>query len=212
MKPKKCLLTISGGIDSPVAGFLMLRKGFELVALHFDNRPFSNEIPLEKTKTLLEILSKKFGKKIKLCIVPHGKSQSEIVRNCNRKYTCILCRRIQFRIAEAIARKEKADFIVTGEALGQKASQTIRNIATIDSAVKIPVVRPLIGLDKEEIIKIAREAGTFETSSINTPCCSVVPMFPSTASRLEEIEFNEGKIDVGKLVREGVKGSRVVYC
>ncbi len=201
---------ISGGIDSPVAGYLMLRKGFKFVALHFDNRPFSTEMPIEKTKKLLEILSKRFNKKIKLYVVSHGKNQAEIVRNCNRKFTCVLCRRIQFRIAEAIARKEKAGFIVTGEALGQKASQTTRNIATIDSAIKIPVVRPLIGLDKEEIIKIAREAGTFEISSINTPCCTVTPMFPSTAARIEEIEFNEEKLDIGKLVKDGVKESKII--
>jgi len=201
---------ISGGLDSPVAGYMMLRKGIEVVGLHFDNSPFSTELPLEKTKKILHILSGKFGKKIKLYIIPHGKNQAEFVRKCTRKYTCLLCRRIQYRIAERIAKREKAAFIVTGEALGQKASQTIRNIATIGSAIKTPVVRPLIGLDKEEIIKIAREAGTFEASSLNTPCCTVVPLLPSTAARQEEIEFTEKNLDIEKLVEEAVENSRVV--
>jgi len=209
-KTNKCILMISGGLDSPVAGYLMLKKGIEVIALHFDNRPFSTEIPLEKAKKLLKILGEKFRKKIKLYIVPHGKNQAEFVRNCNRKYTCILCRRIQYRIAEKIAKKEKAQFIVTGEALGQKASQTIRNIATIDSAIRMPVVRPLIGLDKDEIIKIARIAGTYEISSLNVPCCTVVPMFPSTAARLEEIEFNEKRVDIKNLVKEAVKNSKII--
>lgn len=200
----KGLLLISGGIDSPVAGYLMLKKGVDVSAVHCDNQPFSDEKSLNKTRQLVGILAKKFNRKIRLYIVDHGKNQAEIVRHCERKLTCVLCRRMMFRIAEKIAEREKAAFLITGENLGQVASQTLDNLALCSTAVKMIILRPILCNDKQETMDLAKEIGTYETSILPGMCCGMVPQHPATKARKDFVEEEEKKIDVNKLVEDAL--------
>lgn len=203
----KGLLLISGGIDSPVAGYLMLKKNIELVAIHFDNQPFTDDKHVIKAKELVKKLSSISGKKIKMYLINHGLNQKEFITNCNRRYGCVLCRRMMFRIAEKIALKENCDFLVTGENLSQVASQTLDNLVTTDSAVEISILRPLLCNDKEETIKISKEIGLFETSILPGICCNAVPQNPATTSTVELLEEEESKLNISEMVANAVKAA-----
>jgi len=196
---KSVITLISGGIDSPVAAYMIGRLGYRVILVHFDNSPFASEINKKKTEECVEILKKHITID-DLVIVPHGKNLLEISKNCERKYTCVLCRRVMFRTAERLCEKLGAKAIVTGEFLGSKASQTLQNMEVISQSVKIPILRPLLGMDKEEIQKIGREIGTFYQGVSPAGCCSVAPNKPSTKARLEKIVEEEGKIDVEKMI------------
>ena len=201
----KAIALISGGIDSPVAVYLMMKKNVDIIALHLDTRPYSDDTSLKRTIEVLELLERKFKKRTRLHVIPHAAVQKEIAEKCDQHLRCVLCRRMMYRVAERLAEKEKADFIITGEAIGQKASQTLDNLYVIDRAVKIPVIRPLIGHDKEDTIKIARRIGTFETTAVKGGCCSLVPDKPATKAALEKIEKEEKKLDMKALLREAFK-------
>ncbi len=201
---------MSGGIDSPVSTHLLLERGADIIAVHFDNRPFTDDKQLNKTLELIKTLEELSGKRIKTYIVPHGPAQTTIARNAHRRYQCVLCRRMMYRIAERIAREEGAVAIATGESLGQVASQTLANLRTEEQSIEIPVLRPLIGLDKVEIVRIAKKIGTFELSISPGLCCTIVPDKPSTQARLNAILEEEGRIDVESLVEDAVKGAEVV--
>jgi len=194
----KVLALVSGGIDSPAALYMMLTLGAAAAVVHFDNRPFTDEKMIEKSKAIVTNYRKKFGP-IPLYIVPHGDAQLQFARNCDRKVHCLLCRRMMFRVAEKLAAKIGASALVTGESLGQVASQTLRNIRVESQAVSIIVLRPLIGMDKVEIEKIARRAGTYETSIAPGLCCTIVPSRPEIAAMLEKIIAEEKKVDIEAL-------------
>ncbi|UCE74380.1 MAG: 7-cyano-7-deazaguanine synthase [Methanomassiliicoccales archaeon] len=202
----KLISLISGGIDSPVATHMMLERKAEIVAVHFDNRPFTDEGQLNKTKSLIKELEKHHNREIKTIIVPHKESHIAFGKHCKRNLHCVLCRRMMFRIAEKIAQLEKADALLTGESLGQVASQTLRNIRTESQAVEIPILRPLIGLDKLEIEKFAKEIGTYEISILPGMCCTIVPKRPSTFSRLSVVLEEEKKVDIEGLVKKAMNG------
>lgn len=206
---RKMVALISGGIDSVVAMHLMLKNSVDIVAVHMHNAPFIDEKPLKKSRKLLELLAKKYRRKIKFYIIAHGANQAVIVKNCSRKYICVICRRFMYRIAEAIAKIERADAIVTGENLGQVASQTLDNLYVENKAIKMPVLRPLIGFNKNDIIKIAKDIGSYETSILPGQCCNVAPIFPETHASLAEIENNEKNLNVKELVKEAVKTASV---
>ncbi|NOQ38631.1 hypothetical protein GQ472_07150 [archaeon] len=206
----KLVTLLSGGIDSPVATHLMLDKGCDIIAVHMDNNNFTDNRSLEKVKTLLKTIAKHRNTKIKLCIAKHGPTLSEIMKKCDRKLTCVLCKRFMYRIAEEIAKKEKAEGIITGESMGQVASQTLDNLHIEDSAVNTRILRPLIGLDKTEIIDIAKEIGTYDISILPEQCCSQVPKFPETHGKLKEIEIAESKIDVKALVKKSVESVKII--
>lgn len=206
----KLISLISGGIDSPVATYLMMKKGADIVGVYFDNRPFCDEKSLEKTTKLVEKLEKIFNKKIKIYIVPHGNNLSVFAESCRKNLECVLCKRMMLRIGEKIAKTENADGLVTGESLGQVASQTLENIYVENQAVKIPVLRPLIGFDKIEIEKIAKETGLYEISIIPCLPCSIVPKKPATMARLENVLNEEEKIDISALVEESVRNAVVI--
>jgi thiamine biosynthesis protein ThiI len=188
---------------------LLLEKGVDIVAVHFDNRPFTDEKHLNKTLKLIERLEELSGKKMKRYVVPHGPVQLEISRNAHRRYQCVLCRRMMFRIAEMIAKKEGASAIATGESLGQVASQTLTNIRTEEQAVEIPILRPLIGLDKVEIERIGKRIGTYDVSISPGLCCTIVPDKPATQARLKAIKEEETKIDVESVVADAVEGAEI---
>ncbi|MEE9151511.1 MAG: hypothetical protein V3U20_06740 [Thermoplasmata archaeon] len=204
----KLISLISGGIDSPVATQLMLERGAEIVAVHFDNRPFTGDGQLNKTKAIIEHMEKLNKKNIKTFIAPHKGSHIAFAKNCKRNLHCVLCRRMMFRVAEKIAQMEGADALLTGESLGQVASQTLRNINTESQAVDIPILRPLIGLDKLEIERMAKRTGTYEISILPGMCCDMVPKRPSTYSKLSSILEEEEKVDIEGLVEEAKNGLR----
>jgi thiamine biosynthesis protein ThiI len=199
---------ISGGIDSPVAAHLMLQRGADLVLVHFDNRPFTDDAEVDKVRGLIARLREIHGD-IPAYLVPHGETaQLAAARGAPRRLGCVLCRRMMFRVAAAIARREKADGIVTGESLGQVASQTLRNVVVEQQALGgVPAVRPLIGMDKAEIVSIAKEIGTYDVSTGSGLCCTIVPSKPSVASRSVEVETAEEGLPVGDLVRAALEGA-----
>ncbi len=201
----KALLLLSGGIDSPVAGFLMKKKGLDLLPVYFDNYPFS----LEETKQRALDNAKKLDFE-EVLVVPHGGTLAEFMRSCNRKYQCVFCRRMMLRVAECLAEKHGAKALVTGENLAQVASQTLHNLLAEFKAVRIPIIRPLIGFDKEEIIRIAKKIGTYEISTRPVPCCTAVPRKPATTATEEALLGEEEKISVEELVEKEVEGSRIV--
>lgn len=202
----KCVALMSSGIDSPVAVWLMLEQGVEVVALHLDNRPYADNHSIEKFKRLVDQLEEQSGRSIKTVIAPHGNTQKAIAGCCNRRYQCLLCKRMMYRVAEQVALQENADFIVTGESMGQVASQTLQNLSVLNQAIKTPVIRPLIGFDKGETINIARGIGSFEISTEQGVCCTAVPKKPSTAAKLETILDEEKKIGVEELVEDALSG------
>ncbi len=201
----KGLLLLSGGIDSPVAGFLIAKRGVEISAVHYHSYPFTSERAEEKVKTLAEILTNYCGK-IKLFSVNLLNIQKNINEKCPEDEMTIISRRFMMRIAEKIALQEEIDALITGESLGQVASQTIKGIHVTNSSVNIPVLRPLIGMDKVEITEISKEIGTFETSILPfEDCCTVfLPKHPVTRPKLEDIEESEKALDVEELVDEAI--------
>jgi tRNA uracil 4-sulfurtransferase len=208
----RLLTLISGGIDSPVAAHLMLAKGHDVDLLHFDNRPFTDDIQIEKVRSLARIIYKSVEKarRPKLFASPHGKVQIAIARGAIRRYGCVLCRRMMFHVASELAKRDGYDALVTGESLGQVASQTLMNIRAEENAASVPVLRPLIGLDKLEIIAIAQRVGTFDTSILPSMCCSIVPEKPATKARVRDIQEAEAGLDMNTLVKQELDGIQEV--
>lgn len=193
------IVLLSGGIDSPVAGYLMGRQGLDLVLAHFDNRPFTSDAEIDKAMSLMRRLDDALGRESTKVLVPHGKAQTELARCCRRNMECVLCRRMMLRVAERLAKKYDASYIITGESLGQVASQTLANINVEERATSLPILRPLIGFDKVEIEKIAKEIGTYEISTRPGLCCTIAPKKPSTYSRLDTALAEESKVDIEAL-------------
>ncbi len=206
----KAVCLLSGGIDSPVAAHMMLSQGADVILLHMDNRPFIDDRPMKKVNDLVKTLSKLHKTKLKLILAEHGPTQASIVKNCPKKMTCVLCRRMMLKVAEAVAKKEDAEALITGENLGQVASQTLDNLRAEEGAVSLPILRPIVGFDKEDTIKIAREIGTFETSTLPGHCCGLAPQYPETHADVEELKRAENKLDVDKLVKDSVKSMKSI--
>jgi thiamine biosynthesis protein ThiI len=198
---------LSGGIDSPVAAHLMLSRGVELVMVHFDNRPFTDDEEVQKVEALVARLRELHGE-VPAFLVPHGETaQLAVARGAPRRLGCVLCRRMMFRVASAIARREDANGLVTGESLGQVASQTLQNIAVEQQALGgLPAIRPLIGFDKSEIMDIARRIGTYDLSISSGLCCTIVPSKPSVAARSLEVESAEEDLEMEELVAAAMEG------
>lgn len=204
------VMLMSGGIDSPVALFYMLRQGHEMMAVHMDNRPFTDDSPLEKVVDHLRVLEATFGRKVPLYVLPHGPTQITLMRNTDRHVGCVLCRRFMWRSAERIAERERASFLVTGEALGQVASQTLSNMRSATASVHLPIVRPLIGFDKLEIESVAKRIGTYEISTRPGLCCQAVPDKPATRTNLVQILQEEDRLDVDQIVEECIRRAVVM--
>ena len=202
------LLLLSGGIDSPAAGYMMARRGMKISALHFTSEPYTSERAKEKVVKLAKILSEYCGE-IKLYAVSLTKIQESIKKYCDGAYTTILLRRFMIKIAESIAKSKFFDCIITGESLGQVASQTIEAISVIYDGIKTPVFRPCIGLDKYQITEIAEKIGTYETSiEPYEDCCSVfTPRHPVTRPKLTKVLTEEHRItDAAKLIEYAING------
>jgi tRNA uracil 4-sulfurtransferase len=199
------VMLMSGGIDSPVALHYLLRQGHELLAVHMDNRPFTDDSPLEKVVDHLAVLRQRYQQPIPLYVVPHGSTQVTLMRNTDRHVGCVLCRRFMWRSAERIAEREQASFLATGEALGQVASQTLSNMRSATASVRLPIVRPLIGFDKYEIEAVAKAIGTYAISTRPGVCCQAVPDKPATRSSLIQILHEEERVDVDRIIDDCVR-------
>jgi thiamine biosynthesis protein ThiI len=206
----KGVMLMSGGIDSPVSLYYLLRQGHEMLAVHMDNRPFTDDSPMEKISDHLKVLEERFGRKIPLYVLPHGPTQISLMRQTDRHVGCVLCRRFMWRAAERIADRENATFLATGEALGQVASQTLSNMRTATASVHLPIVRPLIGFDKHEIETVARSIGTYAISTRPGVCCQAVPDKPATRSNLVQIGQQEERVDVEALLDDCVRRAIVM--
>lgn len=184
----KAAILISGGIDSPVAAYMMSKRGVELTAIHFASPPYTSERAEMKVKELLSIVSSYSGR-IKFIIVPFTEIQVQIAQNCPDDLSTLIMRRYMMKIASEIAVENRCEALITGESIGQVASQTMKAIAVTDEAAKLPVFRPLIGMDKEEIVTLARKIGTFETSVLPfEDCCTVfTPKHPRTRPQLSAV-------------------------
>lgn len=206
---KACVL-ISGGIDSPVASYMMAKRGLELTAVHFASPPYTSERAEEKVKELLEKVSDYSGR-IKMITVPFTEIQESIRDNCREEYFTIIMRRFMMQIAERLALMNDCQALITGESLGQVASQTVGAMVCTDSVCNIPVFRPLIGMDKEEIIEISRKIGTFEISvQPYEDCCTVfTPKHPRTRPVLEKVIAEQNKTDCGSLIERAINNVRV---
>jgi len=199
---------ISGGIDSPVAAYRMMQRGCRLIFVHFHSTPYLDKTSQEKVRQLVTALTRhQFLSR--LYLVPFGEIQRQIVAAVSRPLRVVLYRRMMLRIAEGVARKEKAKALLTGESLGQVASQTLDNMAVIQQAATLPILRPLVGMDKQEIIDQARRIGTFEISSIpDQDCCQLfVPKHPATKATPREVEEAESRFDVTQLARFGLENA-----
>lgn len=207
----KATLLLSGGIDSPVAGWMMGKRGVEIEAVHFYSYPYTSERAKQKVVDLAQILSQYCGK-LKLHVVPFTEIQLAINDNCPEDQLTIIMRRIMMRIAEIIARKTNSMALITGESMGQVASQTMQSLYCTDSAVNMPVFRPLIGMDKVEVIDIARKIDTFETSILPyEDCCTVfVAKHPQTKPKLEKIMKSEEAVDFEPLIERAVEATEVI--
>lgn len=197
---------LSGGIDSPLAAYRMMKRGARSLLIHFHSHPFLNRTSQEKARDLAQLLTA-YQRQSRLYMVPFGELQREVVASCPVSLRVILYRRFMMRIAEHIAVLHSCGVLVTGESLGQVASQTLENISVIQEATRLPVLRPLIGLDKEEIIQQARKLGSYEISIIpDQDCCRLfVPKHPATRSTLDEIRLAEKPLDLDGLVRSCVE-------
>ena len=196
---------LSGGIDSPVAAWRMLKRGCRVVFVHFHSAPYLPATSQAKARALVERLTERQYES-RLFLVPFGDIQREVVLSVPGPARVVVYRRLMVRIAEAIARREGALALATGESLGQVASQTLENIAAIDAAAAGPVLRPLIGTDKIEIIQEARQLGTFDISiEPDADCCSLfVPKHPLTRMTAAQADAAESRLDIPRLVESGV--------
>ncbi len=191
----KALLLLSGGFDSVVAGFLMKKKGLELLAIHFSHEPFTDNKAELKTKKLAAILNIQT-----LFVAKAGEAFGELTKSCNHKLYFVLSKRLMYKVADTIAKKEHCTFLITGENIGQVSSQVLSNLQNIDRASSLPVLRPLLCFDKEEIIHLARTFGTYETSCGPEICDILGPKHPATHSKNSEIILQESKLDTEALI------------
>ena len=202
----KVLIMLSGGIDSPVAAWRMMKRGVKALFVHFYSYPYTDKASLEKVEELAEILAT-WNYRTQIYLVPFADVQREIVTQTPAPFRVILYRRMMVRIAQQIAVAAKAECLVTGESLGQVASQTLGNLRVIEEIAEIPILRPLIGDDKAEIMDLAERIGTFEISTLpHDDCCSLfVPKHPATNASLEAVQEAEAALDINALVKLAVE-------
>lgn len=208
----KGLLMLSGGIDSPVAGYLSLKRGIDIECIYFDSPPHTSEEAKNKVIDLANILNKYSGK-IKINVIPFTKLQETIYKNVPNEYMITIMRRMMYRIASKLAIKNKCKVIINGESIGQVASQTLTSINTINSVTNFPVIRPVACLDKLEIIEISKKIGTYDISiRPYEDCCTVfVPKHPSINPNIEKCEKYEKTFDYENLIDECINNVEVIY-
>ncbi|HTY90915.1 MAG TPA: tRNA uracil 4-sulfurtransferase ThiI [Methanocella sp.] len=202
----------SGGIDSPIAAWLMMKRGCEIVPVFFHNAPYFDDTTMNRALSTLKELNKWCpGHEMKVYVMPHGKNLRTFLEKGNQKYTCVFCKHLMYKVSRAIAEKEGAHGIVTGSSMGQVASQTSNNMLAEIYDVDFPINHPLIGLDKEEIIEISKRIGMFGISIQKAMGCKAVPKHPSIHGHLEEvIKMEKEQFDFGELVKYEVDNAKIV--
>lgn len=208
----KVVCLVSGGIDSPVAAWLVMRKGLVPIFVFFDNYPFADETTEQRAMEAIKKLSKYVrGKSLKVYVVPHGGDLTDILKNCPRNLTCVLCRRMMYRLAEKIALSEGVDAILTGEIIGEHASQTLVNLRVESQAIsKVSILRPLLGMNKQEVENLARKIGTFDASTKPASCCTGPPPKPRTRANREEIQEAEKQLDIEAMISRDLKDMTIL--
>ncbi len=207
----RAMVLLSGGIDSPVAAWMIAKRGVAMSAVHFQSPPYTSERARDKVLALGRILAESLCG-LNVHLVPFTALQMQIHERCHPDYTTVIMRRCMMRIANRIAKQERALGLVTGESIGQVASQTMHALQMTDSVSELPVYRPLIGFDKQEIVDLALKIGTFETSSLPyEDCCTVfTPRHPATKPKLDIILDGEAKLDMEALMEEAIANTEVV--
>lgn len=207
----KGFLMLSGGIDSPVAGYMMAKRGMKLAAVHFHSYPYTGEAAKEKVITLGKMISE-YSAGMTLYVVKFTEIQEEIHKKCSEEFMITMMRRFMMRITERLANYHGGQAIITGESLGQVASQTTESITSSNSVVTMPVFRPLIAFDKLETIEIANKIGTYETSILPyEDCCTVfLPKFPAIKPRMDRVLKEESRLDVEELIKRALQNVEVI--
>ena len=208
----KSTILLSGGIDSPVAGYMIAKRGVELEAVHFHSHPYTSDRAKEKVIDLAREMAQYCGK-IRLHIVPFTQIQLDIIEKCPENYLTVIMRRIMMRIAEKVSNRVGSAALITGESIGQVASQTMESLVCTDNAVNIPVFRPLIGMDKEEIVTISKKIGTYETSILPyEDCCTIfVPKHPKTKPQLNEIiEAEKALENIEEMIDQAISEEEIL--
>lgn len=205
------LLMLSGGIDSPVAGYLMAKRGMKVHALHFHSYPYTSLQAKQKATDLAQIMSDYTGP-MNLYMVNISEIYKEIATNCDRRETTILSRRFMVRIAEKLSEQHGYQALITGDSLGQVASQTIESLSVVEEATKLPIFRPLIAMDKKDIVDLSKEIGSYEKSiEPFDDCCSIfAPDNPLTKPKLHYMKMSEKKLDVDRLVDEALDTIEII--
>lgn len=208
----KVVCLLSGGIDSPVACWLAMKRGCPIVPVYFDNAPFTDESTTQRALRVARVLFDwALGFPRRMYIVPNGQNLAEFREKCPQRLTCILCKRMMYRVAERIAEKEGAEGIVTGEAIGEHASQTLRNLRVLTAAAtKYPIHRPLLGFDKAETERMARKIGTYEVSIQRAMGCTAVPRKPATSTDPQKVTEAEKALNIEELVQNSLSSLKVI--
>ncbi len=208
----KIMHMLSGGIDSPVAAYLLMRRGIKIECIHFASPPYTNVGVIEKLKDLLRKLNK-YQPEIRLNIIPFTKLQEEIYHHCDESYAITIMRRMMFRLADRLARRRKCPAISSGESVGQVASQTLESMYTINEVTSLPVLRPVVTMDKVDIIKLARKIDTYDISIRPfEDCCTIFdPKNPKTKPSLEKAKEFEQMFDFESLIQEALEKVEVIY-
>ena len=207
----KGMLLLSGGIDSPVAGYMVAKRGVNIDCVYFESPPYTSEMALKKVETLAKKLSEYCGNMF-LHAVPTTEIQEQIAEKCDERYSTVILRRFMVRLAQTLAKKHGAEILINGESIGQVASQTLPAINATNVVAELPIIRPCIGFDKDEIVTIARKIDTFETSILPyEDCCTVfTPKHPNTRPKTEDIEKEESKLDIEALVERALAGEKII--
>ncbi len=208
----KAVCLLSGGIDSPVACWLTMRRGCPMVPVYFDNAPFTDETTTGRAMVVAKALFEwSIGFPRRIYVVPHGQNLMEFGEKCPKRLTCILCKRMMYRVAERIADMERAEGIVTGDAIGEQASQTLRNLRVLTTAAeKYPIHRPLLGFDKAETERLARKIGTFNLSTQRAKGCTAAPHKPATSAGTQEVAEAEKLLSIDGMVEKSIEALKVI--
>jgi len=206
----RVVVLVSGGIDSPVAAFLMMKRGVEITCLFMDCRPLVDDRTIDRATDAVEVLARWTNKPVKTIIAPYGDALMEFLKYGDHKLGCVLCKRLMLKVAEKVAESEGALGIVTGDSLGQVASQTLQNIHAIESGVNMPVFRPLIGLDKTEIIELARTVGSYDVSVQPANCCLGPPLHPETGATISKVQRAEDALDMAGYVKKTLENLKTL--
>ena len=210
MNQDSMVLLLSGGIDSPVAGYMVGRQGTRIVALSGFVNPQGEDAHIEKVGRIASNLSRAIGSDVDLFVFEQRIAQSIFSGKGKSGLTCVLCKRMMLRVAERLCQKVGGSAIIMGDSLGQVASQTLQNMNVIEEAISIPIVRPLVGLDKVEIVRIAEEIDSFELSNLKAPGCVFVPTRPATKAGLDEVREEEERLGIAPLFEKVAETLRKV--